>query len=454
MIKDNSISTRNIFQIINEIIEFRVSSLSHNSEFESENSSVEMLFDEQSFFELNCESDYVLEFIKDNRLNLADILALSLALMPHFFPDKMIAAFSKAGDNKIIQVLLGGVKAKNHNGIIPTGETLLYCLAGSSTSERLYYYDYFLNDSPLFQKGILEFDFLHNGEPKLSAKILVAEDYLDFFMTGRFSSPKMSANFPAQKIETKLSWENLVLKQRTFSQINEIMSWLRNNDMVMNTWGMANKLKPGYRVMFYGSPGTGKTLTASLLGKYTGKDVYRVDLSLIVSKYIGETEKNLAKLFDKASNKDWILFFDEADSIFGKRTSVKDAHDKYANQEVSYLLQRIESHPGLVIIATNLKNNIDAAFTRRFHSMVEFEQPGEEERLKMWLDYIPDMVNLDKGVSIADISKRYHLSGSNILNIVQYVCLKTADNDSNILTLPVLIDGIKKEYIKEGRVFK
>lgn len=222
----------------------------------------------------------------------------------------------------------------------------------------------------------------------------------------------------------------------------------------MNTWGMANKIKPGYRVMFFGSSGTGKTLTASLLGKFTGKEVYRVDLSLIVSKYIGETEKNLAKLFDRASNKDWILFFDEADSIFGKRTSVKDAHDKYANQEVSYLLQRIESHPGLVIIATNLKNNIDVAFTRRFHSMIEFEQPGEEERLKMWLDYIPEMLHLDKDVSIAEISKRYHLTGSNILNVVQYACLKTADNDSDLLTLPVLIDGIKKEYLKEGRVFK
>ncbi len=449
---DSVISTQNIFQVVNEILAFRIGNSMGG--MTPENSSVDVLFDDQSSFHLDCESEFVLKFISDHKLNLADIIALSLALMPHFLPDKLLEAIDGIGENRALQTLIGGTKAKNHNGIIPTGETLLFCMAGQSISERLYYYDYFLNDSPLFQKGILEFEFLHNGEPKLSAKIVVSEDYLDYFMTGRFSSPKMGANFPAEKIETKLSWENLVLKQHTFSQINEIMSWLRNNDTVMNTWGMANKLKPGYRVMFYGSPGTGKTLTASLLGKYTGKDVYRVDLSLIVSKYIGETEKNLAKLFDKASNKDWILFFDEADSIFGKRTSVKDAHDKYANQEVSYLLQRIETHPGLVIIATNLKNNIDAAFTRRFHSMVEFEQPGEEERLKMWLDYIPEMLQLADDVSIVDISKRYHLSGSNILNVVQYACLKTADANSHKLTLPVLIDGIKKEYIKEGRVFK
>lgn len=452
MIKNNSISTQNIFHLVNEVLEFRVND--SNQEAGVDNSPLEVLFDEQSFFELDCESEFVLTFIKENELNLADIIALSIALMPHFSPDKLMQSFMNTEKNQGLHSLMGGTKAKNHNGIIPTGETLLFCMAGKSISERLYYYDYFLNDSPLFQKGILEFEFLHNGEPKLSARILVAEDYLDFFMTGRFSSPKMSANFPAQKVETQLTWENLVLKQRTFDQISEILSWLRNNDTVMNTWGMASKIKPGYRVMFYGSPGTGKTLTASLLGKYTRKDVYRVDLSLIVSKYIGETEKNLAKLFDKASNKDWILFFDEADSIFGKRTSVKDAHDKYANQEVSYLLQRIESHPGLVIIATNLKNNIDAAFTRRFHSMVEFEQPGEEERLKMWLDYIPDMLKLDEEVSIKDIAKRYTLSGSNILNVVQYACLKIANNDSDTLTLPILIDGIKKEFIKEGRVFK
>lgn len=284
--------------------------------------------------------------------------------------------------------------------------------------------------------------------------MILSDDYVDYFLFGRFSRPKMSSDFPASRIETQLNWENLVLKENTLNQIREISSWLKNNDKVMNAWGMSKKLKPGYRVMFYGPPGTGKTLTASLLGKYIGKEVYRIDLSLIVSKYIGETEKNLARLFDRASNKDWILFFDEADSIFGKRTSVKDAHDKYANQEVSYLLQRIESHPGLVIIATNLKNNIDTAFTRRFHSMIEFEQPGEKERLKIWQDYIPDALELDPRIALQEIAKNYNLSGANILNVVQYVCLKAADSGKDVFDHNALLDGIRKEYSKEGKVFK
>src|SRR5690606_11585436 len=131
-----------------------------------------------------------------------------------------------------------------------------------------------------------------------------------------------------------------------------------------DAWDMRQLIKPGYRTLFYGPPGTGKTLTAMLLGKEFQRNVFRIDLSQVVSKYIGETEKNLEKIFQRAANKEWILFFDEADALFGKRTSVKDAHDRYANQEVSYLLQRVEDFPGLVILASNYKNNIDKAFVR------------------------------------------------------------------------------------------
>jgi len=125
-------------------------------------------------------------------------------------------------------------------------------------------------------------------------------------------------------------------------------------------------------ILFIGAPGTGKKILASLIGQQSGKEVYRIDLSMVVSKYIGETEKNLSKIFDAAEHKNWILFFDEADALFGKRTNVRDAHDKYANQEVAYLLQKIENYNGLVLLATNMKNNIDEAFTRRLQSIIHF----------------------------------------------------------------------------------
>src|SRR5204863_2251929 len=138
-----------------------------------------------------------------------------------------------------------------------------------------------------------------------------------------------------------------------------------------------------------GPPGTGKTLTAGLLGKEFNKDVYRVDLSQIVSKYIGETEKNLSKIFDRAEHKDWILFFDEADALFGKRTNVQSSHDKYANQEVSYLLQRVEDYAGLLILSSNFKNNLDDAFIRRFHEVVHFPLPDARQRLILWEKSLP-----------------------------------------------------------------
>jgi SpoVK/Ycf46/Vps4 family AAA+-type ATPase len=173
-------------------------------------------------------------------------------------------------------------------------------------------------------------------------------------------------NFPAQRITTEMEWKDLVLNEQTLAQIEELHAWINHSSTLLYDWGMKRQFKLGYRVLFYGPPGTGKTLTASLLGKYTGKDVYKIDLSMVVSKFIGETEKNLSSLFTKAESKDWILFFDEADALFSKRTNVRDAHDKYAHQEVSYLLQRVENYDGLVILSSNLKSNIDDAFIRRF----------------------------------------------------------------------------------------
>ncbi|XHR98307.1 ATP-binding protein [Mucilaginibacter sp. UC70_90] len=199
--------------------------------------------------------------------------------------------------------------------------------------------------------------------------------------------------------------------------------------------------------------GNGKTLTASLLGKYTGKPVFRIDLSMIVSKFIGETEKNLSKLFEKADNKNWILFFDEADALFGKRTNVKDAHDKYANQEASYLLQRVEQHNGLVILATNFKNNIDEAFMRRFQSVINFPLPNADERYTIWQKSFPPKANLNGHINLEQISRKYELSGSGILNVVQFACLQMLARKEGRITSELILEGIEREYTKENRVW-
>lgn len=404
--------------------------------------------------ELHMEEDEspLCNYIKENEITINDLIALTLAMIPHLYPTFLSNLMKELFPEGETCDEFGGIKVKNHAGLIPTGETLLFIIVGNDLEARLEASDYFFRNSPLFAGNVVYVEELPIGESKMSGRLIIDAESLDLFTTGTIVKPKMGTNFPAQLIETQLEWSNLVLQSKTLSQIHEIQSWLLHHDLVMNEWGMKRKVKPGFRIMFYGPPGTGKTLTAGLLGKYTGRDVYRIDLSLIVSKYIGETEKNLSRLFDKAANKDWILFFDEADSVFGKRTSVRDAHDKYANQEVSYLLQRIESHPGLVILASNLKNNIDSAFTRRFQSIIEFETPGVNERLKLWKDNLPEMVPVEENVSLHQLSRLYNLTGANIVNVVQYACLKTAEQEKLTIGLQDLIEGVKREYIKEGRL--
>jgi len=175
-------------------------------------------------------------------------------------------------------------------------------------------------------------------------------------------------NFSTRLIATERTWGDLVLDDNTRSQIAALETWLHQPAQDGN----------GYRALFYGPPGAGKTFTANLLGKSTGKEVYKVDLSTVVSKYVGKTEKHLDALFEKAADKGWILFFDEADALFDKRTNVKDAHDRYANQEVAYLLQRMEEYKGLIILAASKKDNMDDAFLRRFNAIIPFPVPPKK----------------------------------------------------------------------------
>jgi SpoVK/Ycf46/Vps4 family AAA+-type ATPase len=214
---------------------------------------------------------------------------------------------------------------------------------------------------------------------------------------------------------------------------------------------MGAKLRPGYRSLFYGPPGTGKTMTACLLGKYTGRDVYKVDLALVVSKYIGETEKNLAKVFDQAQHKGWILFFDEADALFGKRSETKDAHDRYANQEVAFLLQRIESFDGIAILASNRRENLDDAFARRFESIIYFPMPGPAERLRLWRQGFSPQARLAETLDLERIAQEHALAGGAIMNVIRYASLQALKAGRDLIASEDIMQGIRREYAKEGK---
>lgn len=403
-------------------------------------------------YHANGERDPLFTFLTEERLTLAEAILLFTALAPHVQPDFLDAAIQRNLPKEGDFPKIGGVRGKQFRGFIPTGETVLFLLAGDNLEQRFVMQELFSEEHLFAKRRILWLEDAPEGEPRMSGKVVLSQEYLDLFTRGKVSRPRFSLQFPAQPIETAMEWDDLVLNEDTMMQIRELESYLKYGKALMEDWGMNRKLKPGYRVLFHGPPGTGKTLTASLLGKYTRRETYKIDLSMVVSKYIGETEKNLANLFAKAENKEWILFFDEADALFGKRTNVKDAHDKYANQEVSYLLQRVEHYNGLVILASNLKSNIDDAFIRRFQSIIHFPFPNASERLRIWQRAFPYGAELSREVNLPQVAQKYDLSGAEIMNIVQFCCLRALDRGVNQISVEDVALGVRKEFLKGGKI--
>jgi len=398
-------------------------------------------------------ADFHTEFISKNigiKLSKEEELICLIALLPYLIPGYFDSVVSRIFPEGTDLQELGGVKGISHRGFIPTGETALFLIAGNDLNLKLKAMQYFNADHVFATKNILRLESTNEGEPHLSGRIVLNNEVLEKFLFKGVSRPKLSTEFPARYITTQLDWNNLVISETTLVEVETIRNWIAHHDAMINEWGLKNKFKAGYKALFYGPPGTGKTFTATLLGKQFNRDVYRIDLSQVVSKYIGETEKNLEKIFQKAEDKNWILFFDEADALFGKRTSVSSAHDRYANQETSYLLQRIEDFNGLVILASNNKTNIDQAFLRRFNAIVHFPIPDAGERLHLWKIYLPANHSLSKD-ELQNIADKYEVTGSTILNAIHHAAIN-AFAAKRLIILKDLTDSLKRELQKEDRL--
>jgi hypothetical protein len=399
----------------------------------------------------DADSSLYANFISHYNMNFSERLALILSLAPHVNPQLLDKFYIKNEKYDRGFTEFGGLKGIYHGGFIPTGETLIYILAGNNLELRFSLYQLFSEEHFFAKYNILKLDSTFESETQLSNALKISNEYLSFLTTGKEYKPDFSINFPAKLISTDYTWNDLILDSSTLKQIDEIKAFINHGNTLMNDWNLKLKLRPGHRSLFYGPSGTGKTMTACLLGKYTNKSVYKIDLSMVVSKYIGETEKNLSKVFEQAEHKNWILFFDEADALFGKRTKVEDAHDRYANQEVSYLLQRIEYFDGIVILASNMKSNMDDSFVRRFESVINFPMPKPEERIKIWEQGFSPACLLDKKLDLKALSNQHEISGGAIMNIIRYASLMTINKGSNTVSSKDIEEGIKKELIKEGR---
>ena len=402
--------------------------------------------------DLATDSSYYAQVVTHYGMNFDERIILLLSLVPHVQPQLLDIFFVKNSDYDRGFTEFGGIKGKNHSGFIPTGETAAFVLAANSLESRFHIIEVFGEDHFFQKHKILRLVNPASDEPFLSGVLSISTEYLNYFSSGATHKPDYNINFPAKRITTEMVWDDLVLEEQTLKEVLEISDWMKYGNQILNEWGMKIKIKPGYRSLFYGPPGTGKTLTASLLGKSAGLDVYRIDLSMVVSKYIGETEKNLVNIFDQAENRNWLLFFDEADALFGKPTQTTSSNDRHANQEISYLLQRIEDYPGVVILATNLKGTLDGAFTRHFQSMIYFPMPNAWQRKKLWKNSFSDKTVLEEKISLEEISNKYELTGGAIINITRFCSLMAMKRSSNTILLNDLMEGIRREFGKDGKI--
>jgi SpoVK/Ycf46/Vps4 family AAA+-type ATPase len=257
----------------------------------------------------------------------------------------------------------------------------------------------------------------------------------------------------AARTTTAARWTDLVFPETTMQQLRELTDAIRHRFTVYEAWGMAsrNSGARGIRALFSGPSGTGKTTSAALIAEAElGVDLYTVDLSAVSSKYIGETEKHLDRIFTAASSSSAILFFDEADALFGKRSEVRDAHDRYSNIEVAYLLQKIDRHDGTVVLATNLANNLDPGFSRRMHFTIEFPFPTHGERERIWRAIYPDATPLADDVDFAFLARQFAIAGGDIRNVALGAAFLAA-SAGRAISMRDLVRAMARQMTKQGR---
>lgn len=384
-------------------------------------------------------------------LYVAERLLLALTLASHVCP-ALFEPFSYFQNQGIGVNRVGGIKSNGLFGFIPTAETALFLLAGENVTLRQQIIRrIFNNDHPFFRMGVISLHEVAHNLSRFHGALVLSDEYYSLLVEGRPFIPAFSQSFPAQCIDTHESWTDLVVGSQTRFALEEINIWLKEKKQMMDDDHVNRKIKKGYKALFYGPSGTGKTMAASLIGKEADVPVFRIDLSQVVSKYIGETEKNLAAVFDKAENRNWVLFFDEADALFGKRTQTSTANDRYANQEVSYLLQRVENFNGLVVLSSNLKANMDSAFTRRFQSIIKFPVPNEVLRKELFNRAFQGRYTVENTELMEKVAKKYELTGAEINNIFRYCAMMTLHYGHEKVTEQVFTDGVIKELRKKGK---
>lgn len=395
---------------------------------------------------LNDEKSEYVNLIHTLNLNKEERALLMLAYAPERAPEVLESLYKK--DNKYKLQIVRGM-----NLGLPTPETFIQILAGENLQKKAELNYLFVPEHPFYQKHILELEEKKEESTRNTRIIRIDSDYLDLLMYNEYRVPQYGSDFPATLAQTEYTLEQVKLDKTQIEKIEEIRAAIDYDHFMRNDLGMGKDMTPGYMALFYGEPGTGKTLTASVLGNLLNMKVFEVNVSNLVSKYIGETTKNLDRLFKKAAGKSWILVFNEADCLFGKRSHSNDDDDagsSHANQTISYLLDAIPRHNGVIILTTNMRHNFDKAFGRRISGEIHFKALNKEQAAEYLKEYIPKKMPLERET---DLSKLFNFQSSYISiaslnNVVHRVIRRSLAKNEKVIRVDELERCIKDELLK------
>ena len=388
--------------------------------------------------------------VKHYNMSIAERLALIMGLAPHIRPKVYDVFFSRNSSLDRRFTEFGGQVGAERGEFIPTGETLAFLLAGEDLEFRFGLQTLFEKDHFFTSHHIFNFQN-QSGFPVLRVPLLLREEYSFYLTTGNKFRPRFSLDFPARRLDTQLTWADIVLNNKTLTMVQELDNWTKHGYALQHDWGMASKLRPGFRALFFGPPGTGKTLTTKLLGKSSGHDVYEINLPMLTALSLAHAESTINHILEQAEYKQWILYFDDADVLFRARSQNNTELQDASYQVFSYLLNQIDHFQGLVIFAADFTETFDRVLSRSFEAMINFPIPGPNERLKLWEKSISQSAQLDKDVNLRLIAKEYDLSGGEILNAIRFVSLRALERGHNIIRQNDLLVGIRQELVKGGR---
>ncbi len=393
------------------------------------------------------------KFLDRYKPDVSERLAILLGLIPHIQPQILDIFFAKNAQFDRVFSEFGGKNNQQSGGFMPTGETLLFLLGGSQTEARVNALQLFQSDHFFAKDQILTLsDSTESGYP-LKSRLVLSTEWVNILLLGEDVMPVFTPKFPLREMERDLEETDLVLETETRRQIDDIRLWIEHRNTLREEWGMKGVIKTAYSVLFHGINGSGKKTAAVLLGKLTGQKVYEVEPSLLQSSHIDESVARIASLFRSASLQNGILYFDEADALFGKRTNLQPKNTDSFNQQLgALLLTHLEGFAGVVIFATESVEDLDERILRRFHKLIRFAILSVSQRLQLWQQNIPEKATLADDVNLAKLAQDFELNAGSIVNVISDAALQALASGTDEITLMSLRRGIRKELVKMGKI--